>query len=197
MIQKGISEGKIRRLFEYDVFTNEFGAALKLSDAKKAMTETINVKDSVGGPLLDPSGSQVTMQDTIRSERIVQYWIKEVWFFDKQRSVMEVRIIGLAPVIVVEDPGLNRFSYRPLFWLSYSSCRDYFSQNKSFNAYNNADLRNFDEIFQKRFFNSYIRQESNVYGRPISAYTHGDEALMESERIKEGIFKFEDNLWHY
>jgi gliding motility associated protien GldN len=197
VIQKGISEGKITKVFDYDISTNGFGPALQLTDARKAMTETIDVKDSTGSPLIDASGNQVTLQDTLKPERIAQYWIKEVWFFDKQRSVMDFRIISLAPVITIDDPGSERFSYKPLFWLSYADCRNYFSQNKCYNPYNDTDWRNFDEIFQKRFFSSYIRQESNVYDRPISAYAQGDEAILESERIKEDIFKFEQDLWHY
>jgi gliding motility associated protien GldN len=197
VIQKGISEEKISKVFTYDVFTNDFGAQLKLPEAMKAMTETIDVKDSVGMPLINAFGNPVTIQDTLKPDRIAQYWIKECWFFDKQRSVMEVRIIGLAPVIIIDDPVNERFSYKPLFWLSYADCRNYFYEYKCYNPYNDTDWRNFDEIFQKRFFSSYIRQESNVYGRPIAAYAQGDEALEESERIKEEIFKFESDLWHY
>lgn len=197
IIQEGIYSGKISKIYDFDVFTNEFGSELKLPEAKNRMTETIDVKDSVGGPLLNSIGNQVTMQDTIKPERIAQYWIKEVWFFDKQRSVMEVRITAIAPIIVIDDPDNERFSYKPLFWLSYPDCRNYIAEFKCYNAFNDSDWRNFDEIFQKRFFNSYIVQESNVYGRPVSAYAQGKEALLESEKIKEDIFKFEEDLWHH
>lgn len=197
VIQKGISEGKITKVFHYDIFTNDFGPTLQLSDTKRAMTEIIDVKDSVGMPLTDASGNQVTFQDTLRPNRIAQYWIKEVWFFDKQRSVIDVRIIGLAPVIMIDDPGNERFSYKPLFWISYADCRNYFSAFKCYNPYNDSEWRSFDELFQKRFFSSYIREESNVYGRPITAYAQGDEALQESERIKDTLFKFEEDLWHF
>ena len=197
IIQKGISSGKITKVFEFDVFTNEFGPLLKTAEARKAMTETIDVKDSVGMPLQDADGNQVTLQDTLKPESIAQYWIKEDWFFDKQRSVMEVRILGIAPVIISEDPATDRFSYKPLFWIYFPDCRNYFVQYKCYNPWNDSQWLNFDEVFQKRIFSSYIRQESNVFGRSISSYAQGDEALFESERIKEDIFKFEDNLWHY
>lgn len=196
IIQKGIYAGKIKEVYEYDIFTNELGSRLKLPEAKSRMTETIDVKDSVGNSLLDPLGNLVTMQDTIKPEQIAQYWIKEIWFFDKQRSVLEVRIMAIAPVIIIEDPEMDRFGYKPLFWLSYPDCRNYFAEFKGYNPFNDSDRRNFDELFQKRFFSSYIQKESNVYGRPISAYAKGEEALLESERIKEDIFKFEEGLWH-
>ena len=197
VIQKGVFAGKISKVYDYDVFTNEFGAALPSQEAINRMTETIEVKDSAGGPLLDASGKQVTIQDTLRPDRIAQYWIKEDWFFDKQRSILDVRIIAIAPVIETGDPATDRFSYKPLFWLYYPDCRNIFSGYKAFNPYNDTSGINFDALFQKRFFSSYIRQESNVYGRPISSYAQGDEALLEAERIKEQIFKFEEDLWHY
>lgn len=43
------------------------------------------------------------LKKEITSEDISQYWIKEDWFFDKQRSVMEVRIIGICPLTVKKN----------------------------------------------------------------------------------------------
>lgn len=197
VIQKGIYSGSITKVFEYDLFTNEFGSAMNMEQVKKAMTETIDVKDSAGEFLLDPSGNQITMADTLQPDDIKQYYIKEEWFFDKQRSVMEVRIIGIAPVIEVGDPSTDRFGYKPLFWIYFPDCRDYFANHFCYNPYNDSDPLSYDQLFQKRIFGSYIYQESNVYGRSIASYAQGTEALMESERIKEKIFFFEQNLWHY
>jgi len=199
VIQNGIYTGKISKIFEYDIFTNEFGSAMKPDEIKKAMTETIDVKDSVGNPLLDSSGNQITMADTIKPEDISQYFISEVWFFDKKRSVMDVRIIGIAPVIEIGDAESERFGYKPLFWIYFPDCRNYFAKNLIYNPYNDSQLLSYDELFQKRIFSSFIYQESNVYGRSIASYTQGQgtEALMESENIKEKIFDFEQDLWHY
>ena len=197
VIQKGILEEKITKIFSYDAFTNEFGPAMTKAEVQKAMTETIEVRDSVGNVRADSLGNPITMQDTISADRIAQYWVKEEWFFDKQRSVMEVRIIGLAPVIEKEDPATDRFSYQPLFWLYYPDCRDYFSKHKCFNPYNDTQRVNFDQVFSKRLFGSFIREESNVYGRTITSYAQGMDALLESERIKENLLNFEEDLWHH
>ena len=197
VIKRGISSGEIKTAFEYDAFTNEFGDEMNLTDMKKAMTEMIDVKDSAGNPVTDSFGNPMMQADTIHAGDIVQYFIKEDWFFDKQRSVMDVRIISIAPVIEVQDEYGEFRGYKPLFWLYYPDCRKYFSQFKCYNPYNDSDWRNFDEIFQKRLFGSYISMESNVYNRPISSYVKGDESLIESEKIKENIFNFEQDLWHY
>lgn len=197
MIQKGIQSGKITQVFDFDIFSNEFGPLLTAEETKNKMTETIEVKDPEGEPLLDPSGNAVTIQDTLKPDRIAQYWIKEDWFFDKLRSVMDVRILGIAPVIEVGDPSTGRFGYKALFWLYFPACRNYFAAHKVYNPSNDASRINFDQLFAKRIFSSYVRMESNVYNRSISSYAQGEEALFEAERIKESIFNFEQDMWHY
>jgi hypothetical protein len=49
----------------------------------------------------------------------------------------------------------------------------------------------------KRLFNSYIYKEENVYDRRIAEYAQGLDALLESERIKNDLLDFEQNLWQY
>ena len=42
-------------------------------------------------------------------DKVVGYRVKEDWFFDKQRSVIDVRIIGIAPLIyAVDETGAIR-----------------------------------------------------------------------------------------
>jgi len=199
VLQKGISNGKITSVFEFDASTFEFGTSMNPTEIGKAMTEMIDVKDSAGNPLFDSLGNQVTKPDTLSSDDIAQYWIKEDWFFDKQRSIMDVRIIAIAPVIEKEDIANNRFSYRALFWIYYPSMRNYLAQYYCYNPYNDAEWRTYDEIFHKRLFNSYVSMESNVYNRPITAYLSGQgmDQMLESERIKDDLFKFEHDMWHY
>ena len=56
----------------------------------------------------------------------------------------------------------------------------------------------FDDLFIKRYFNSYIVQESNVYNtRTISQYLSGKDAMLESKRVEDKIFNFEQDLWEY
>ena len=57
--------------------------------------------------------------DTLPQRAIFRIMIKEDWIFDRQRSVMEVRIIGLAPMIEVHGADVELRVHRPLFWLDY------------------------------------------------------------------------------
>ena len=49
----------------------------------------------------------------------------------------------------------------------------------------------------KRIFDSYIIREDNMFDRSINEYATGVDALRESERIKQSIIDFEQNLWEY
>jgi gliding motility associated protien GldN len=133
-------------------------------------------------------------------EKVIQYRLKEDWFFDKQRSVMEVRIIGFAPIVyATDDKGNIREGgeTKPLFWVYFPEARRFLAQAEVFNRENDAERRTFDDIFHKRLFNSYIMKESNVYDRRISEYAQGVRALQESDRIKEMIINFEHDMWEY
>ena len=126
---------------------------------------------------------------------VVKYRLKEDWFFDKQRSVLDVRIVGICPVQDEKnDDGSVRGS-KPMFWCYFPECRYVFVNAEVFNRDNDAERRTLQDIFWKRMFGSYIRKESNVYDRAIIEYKTGMDALLEAEVIKEKIFFLEHDLW--
>ncbi len=123
--------------------------------------------------------------------------IKEDWFFDKQRSVMEVRILGICPVRNSYDQkGIFR-GYQPLFWIYYPEARPILAKAEVFNRFNSSERKSYDVVFMKRIFSSYIYKEENVYDRKITEYATGLDAMLESERIKNELFNFEQDLWSY
>jgi gliding motility associated protien GldN len=131
---------------------------------------------------------------------VVAFRVKEEWFFDKQRSVMEVRIIGIAPLIYAKDEqgNVREGNVRiPICWFYYPECRKLLAGAETFNRQNDAERRTFDDIFQKRLFNSYIYKEANVYDRTIGDYKTGIATLYESEKIKSEIANFEHDMWEF
>ncbi len=135
-------------------------------------------------------------------KRDVKKWlIKEQWFFDKQRSVMDVRIIGLCPVVDKRADGstgeLTGEETR-LFWFYFPETRTVLKNSLAFNlAKNEAENKTFEDIFMKRQFASTITKEGNVMDRSISDYMIGLDAVLEAQRIKENIFNIEHDLWEY
>lgn len=148
--------------------------------------------ENPGEMILSPVKTEITSED------ITKYWVKEDWFFDKQRSVMDVRIIGIMPVIAKKlENGDDAGGDKPLFWIYFPEARPILAQNEAYMRHNDAERRSFDDIFWKRMFSSYIIKESNVYDRYIADYKTGLDALLESEKIKEDIFEFGHDFWQY
>jgi gliding motility associated protien GldN len=127
--------------------------------------------------------------------RVLRLRLKEDWYFDKERSQMLVRILGVCPVMIKERDG-EEFS-EPLFWVYFPESRPILARAEVFNRYNDAARRSYDDVFIKRIFNSYIYKEQNVYDRRISEYAIGLDALLEAERIKNEMLNFEQSLWEY
>jgi gliding motility associated protien GldN len=144
--------------------------------------------------------TMVTIQGEIRPNDIKQYLIKEEWYFDKQNSTLNVRIIGICPIreFVRAGDASNQVQRQKLFWVYYPEARPLLSTNLVLNPYNSAQQVSFDDLFIKRSFNSYVVVQENVYNnRDISAYLSGKEAMLESKRIEEEIFNYEQDLWEY
>jgi gliding motility associated protien GldN len=164
-------------------------------------------EDSV---IVDPfTGMETTVTEEVQkkarilSEHIVQYRLKEDWFFDKERSVLDVRILGIAPVIY-EGGAVDGYAgskeggkYKILFWLYFPHCRFVFNNYFVYNDANDAQWMSFDDLFWKRRFTSIMYKESNVYDRRIESYRTGVDALWESEKIKEEIRTVEHDVWSF
>jgi len=164
--------------------------------------------DDYGDPIVItlPDGTetyQYPPPDTIRytSKDIIQYRIKEDWFFDKERSVLDVRILALAPVVykIEEDANGNKSiaGTEELFWLYFPHCRFVLNNYFVYNDKNDAQWMSFDDLFWKRRFNSVLYKESNVYDRKIESYRAGVDALYESEQIKNEIRNIEHDVWSF
>jgi gliding motility associated protien GldN len=131
------------------------------------------------------------------SKDIVQYKLKEDWFFDKERSVLDVRILGICPVVHSKDDQGQITGLKELFWLYFPQCRFVFNNYFAYNSKNDAMWMSFDDIFWKRQFSSTILKASNVFDRSIEAYTNGIDALYESQRITEYIRNIEHDMWDF
>jgi len=141
------------------------------------------------------------------SSDIIEYRLKEDWFFDKERSQLDCRILGLAPVVYADEkdqfiPSTNTEkqvikSKKILFWLYFPHCRFVLVNYNVYNPKNDAQWMSFDDLFNKRQFNSTIYKQSNTFDRTVDTYKSGVDALYESQRITEELRNFEHDLWHF
>lgn len=139
---------------------------------------------------------QVVHND-LNPEDVKRFRIKEVWFFDKETSTMQVRILGIAPLLdVLDDQGNFRYE-KPMFWVYYPEAREILAKERVFNIGNDASPMTWEDLMEIRYFSSYIYKESNVRDRRLQDYLSGVDLLLEAEKIKQEIFNFEHDLWSY
>ena len=187
VIKQGIDEGTIQA---YDSEISGFTVKLTQAEASDKMQYTEIVTD------YDENGfeTQTELPVAFSSADVVRFEIKEDWFFDRERSVMDVRIIGIAPIYV--NPK-DQSMVRP-FVIYFPEARYVFANAEVYSSGNDGARMTFDDYFWKRMFSSYIYQETNVYdNRKLTSYKSGIDLLLESNKIMEEIVNFEHGMWQY
>jgi len=133
-----------------------------------------------------------------RSADIISFRIKEDWFFDSKRSVLDVRIIGICPVREAINPETGEvIGAEPMFWIYFPEARPLLARTAVFNPNNSARRISYDDFFLQRLFSAYVMQEDNIFDRRIGDYTSGLDVLLEAERIRERIRNFEHEMWEF
>lgn len=140
----------------------------------------------------------VTTRDEFDPRTIVQYKLKEVWVFDKEASALKTRILGIAPMVSrMNEDGSLRASI-PLFWVYYPDLRPVLAKFDVYNQNNDAASMSWEDLFEMRFFSSFVIKENNAYNREIKDYIKdGTMRLLEGQGVKDKIFNKEQDLWQY
>ncbi|MDR3134225.1 MAG: gliding motility protein GldN [Prevotellaceae bacterium] len=199
---QAIQAGKITA---YDTDSDEFTTVL----SPQSLVSRFNAADrkQVRQKMDGTGDTTVTIRGQINWSEVQELLIKEEWFFDTRYSQMFVRIIGICPIRVYhrqlrtadgEDEDGEKVKAR-LFWVYYPEIRKTLANTLCFTGENEISQMSFDDLFLKRYFNSYIVAESNNQNnRLISSYTRNDfEMMLESENIKTELFNKEQDFWEY
>ncbi|MGV8829203.1 MAG: type IX secretion system ring protein PorN/GldN [Breznakibacter sp.] len=196
LLMQGVQFGQ---LTAYSAKTDdEFKVRLKMDDVLQelgASSDTQSVRNATTGLY-----EQKIVTGDVRTDQVKQFLVKEVWFFDRNYSRMDVRIIGICPIreYVREEGGDGEVIRKPLFWVYFPEARPLLASHEVFNPKNDAVRYTFDDVFNKRYFGSYIYRESNVFNnRQIDQYTAGMEAMLEAERIKNDLYNKEHDMWEF
>ena len=198
VLTKAIRNGDITDVFSDSYFNTkktykDIKASLTRIDTTDAGREQINAGQKI-------SPEYIIKQD-LTAQDVSQYKIKGYWYFDKRQSELKYRLLGICPVTPdVFTMNSDEKDYIELFWVFFPAARDILNVAKTFNDRNSAMSISFDQILNSRRFNGTIYQEENVYGdRSIASYMkdNAQNQLLESDRIKEKIRNFEQDMWNY
>lgn len=157
-----------------------------------ASKDTIRlIHPETGAEILQP------IENYIDYTSVKRFKIKEIWFFDEATSTMRVRILGIAPLVEERD-DFGNFKYeKTLFWVYYPDIREALARNALPSDYNDTQVMSWDDLFQMRYFSSYITKASNIRDNRLQDLYSGIDLLLESDKIHQEIFNFEQDLWSY
>ncbi len=178
----------------YDAENDKFTAPLDPNEVASmgASIDTVTTFD----PVTYEEKIQIVTNE-INPEDVKRFRVKEIWFFDEESSTLQVRILGIAPLLDVKDENGNFKYEKPMFWVYYPGAREMLARERVFNYGNDASPMSWEDLLEMRFFASFVYKESNVFDQRLQDYLSGVDLLLEGRNIEAEIFNFEHDLWSY
>lgn len=169
---------------DYEVIENVFGAG----------TDTVEVQDPNTGLI-----TKSVVKTEVDPSLVKKLLLKEVWYFDRKYTRMDVRIIGICPVIEAASEDGSRIDQKLGCWIYFPELRPFLMEQEAYNTRNDMQRDSFDDLFAKRRFGSYVYSEANVYNnRTITEMAQGNvDTNIEAERIKQLLFQKEHDVWEF
>ncbi|EPR72576.1 GldN [Winogradskyella psychrotolerans RS-3] len=206
VLMQNINDGTIPKVYADSYFTEErtmedLAPALVMERITDVGIDWMNA-EGVTDTALVPEEYKIRRE--IGPADINSYLVKGLWYFDKRQGELKFRILGIAPaapdVNFIDSDDESNKEPIGLFWVFFPEIRDILHEAKAFNNKNSAVPLSFDHLLNSRRFSGSIYKEENVYGdREVKEYV-AENALMqllESERIKDKIRNFEQDMWSY
>ncbi len=206
VLTTAIREGKIAEVFDDSYFTTkktlkDIETSLTLVDTTDAGRDEMNTDIKAYKSGKKKISEEYINRTDIKAIDVAGYEILGYWYFDKRQGELKYRMLGIAPIVPdVYTMNKEEKDYIRIFWVYFPAARDVLHKAKAFNEENSAMAITFDHLLNSRRFNGTIIKEENVYGdRLIEEYLkdNAQMQLLESERIKDKIRNFEQDMWNY
>jgi gliding motility associated protien GldN len=195
---EAMKDGRITEIYDSSYFTDkkslkDIEASLVFIDTTDAGREYYNAGEAIP--------DEYITKTVIEAYHVDAYKVVGYWYFDKRQGELKYRMLGICPVVPdVYTINNDVKDYIELFWVYFPAARDVLHEAKAFNDRNSAMPFTFDHLLNARRFSGVIYLEENVYGdRLIKDYMkeNAQMQLLESERVKEKIRDFEQDMWNY
>lgn len=154
------------------------------------------------------TGSKMVLND-FNPASITKFRTKEDIYFDKKRSMVVTRIIGIAPLKAIMAAGTS-VGEAPVFWLYFPQCRDFFATKDVSDPDRNLYDTSLDDIFVQRKYTSTIvratgssnfRTTSQIAAAAVPGATTADalngDKTANSKEIEAKIQNFKNKTWNY
>ncbi|MFT5998936.1 MAG: gliding motility associated protein GldN [Neolewinella sp.] len=175
-------------------------------DDKFSTPLTVEQRLSIAGGMdtipvisLDDYSSQYEIVPrTFNPASVSRYRVQEIWYVDKNSSRMQVRILGIAPIVDEKDEMGNFLFEEPLFWVYYPAARNVLARERAWVSDNETAASSWEDVFEMRYFDSFVVKEGNVHDRRIKDYVADRRhQLLQGQRGERERQAKESDLWSH
>jgi gliding motility associated protien GldN len=198
VLTSAMDKGKITEVYGDSYFASK--RTMKEIESIRKRVDTTNqgrMKLNAGEPLAEED----VVTYYVEADQVMDYKVRGFWYFDKRQGDLRYRMLGICPVTPdVFSLDKAEKDYVELFWVYYPAAREILNEWKVFNNRNTAMPMSFDHLLNARRFSAAVYKEENVMGdREIKDYMNDNSLnqLLESERVKDRIRSFEQDMWNY
>lgn len=183
---------------ELPVYVEEQGR-LTRRIAPAAVYAKLVRRDTVYVYNIDKDAEEVmVVENELNWADVRRFRIKETWYFDSRTSSLQVRILGIAPLLERYTDSEEYLGEEVLFWVHLPTARALLARHEVFTpGGNTAATLSWADWLDMRHFAGHIIKEQNVHGRRLEDYLAGADLLLEADRIQQGIFNREHDLWSW
>jgi len=191
VVMKAIQKGKLSLYSpDDDSFKSRLGAQEGLA----------RFADSVLVPIFDDEGNQIDSKMTLNEfdpARVTKFRVKEDIFFDKQRSRLETRIIGVAPLMNITTSAelAESVGSTPAFWLYFPQLRYSLVQVDITDPDKGLYEMTMDDFFvQHKFAGTIVRESSPGMLQNVKTANNGVQQL-DGQQVEEQLDAYKRKLW--
>jgi len=204
IVLEGLRTGKLTA-YEPSATNSDstFARPLTLGKALSKLQDSVMVDqfDQNGNKI----GSKMVLND-FNAARVTKFRTKEDIYFDKKRSMIVTRIVGLAPLMSAQVAGAT-VGETPAFWLYFPQCRDFFATKDVTDPDRNIYDTTIDDLFvQGKYASSIVRASGNdtrvntnatIAGAAIDPAAADKDKAEVSKLVEAKIESFKSNTWDY
>lgn len=194
LLFENVSNGQLK-VYDYldgkEIFTDEY--KVKFDELLNRFWIPFDIKTSAQNP---KDTVYVVETADIPSNEVTLYYIKELWYMDKNTSSIRTKIISLCPVLVREDETGETRKY-PLFWVPFDEAGDLLAGNSlRTSSYNALDNMTTYDYLARHQYKGDIYKVSNLLNQNIMDYcTTPEEIAAEQQRLEKELKDITEGLW--
>lgn len=191
VIMKAIEKGKLSL---YSPDDDSFKGRLSAQEGMARFADSVLV------PIFDGEGNQIDSKMALNEfdpARVTKFRVKEDIFFDKQRSRLETRIIGVAPLMNITTSAelAESVGATPAFWLYFPQLRYSLIQVDISDPDKGLYDMTMDDFFvQNKFASIIVRESSPGMLQNLKDTENGGQQL-DGKKVEEKLDAYKKKLW--